>query len=662
MSVSTPHLDTTASSGHGRFGLAANLERFASLLVAVTLFVVFAATADVFATSNNVRNILEQITILAVVAAGQTVVMLSGGLDLSVGSVVLLSEVVVTDLAVRDGLPIPVALAAALAAGALVGLLNGVLVVVLRIEPILVTLGTLLLAAGVAKLLLGLTYIQIDNPFFDRLATAELPGGVPLMVVIMFACYVVVAVTLYRTAFGKYVYAVGSNRRAAIVAGLPAHVTQILAYVAVQCPGRGGRCAQCSPTRSRQPQRWIGAGVRVDHGCTRRRTERDCGRRRTGRADLGRRRHHRHARQLPDDPRCPAEPPASDDRRGPPARRRGRSSAASGSTVKLAAAARGSADLWVLTVLTVGAFCTFAVINPVWVNRNLVQTMVSQSAALALVAVPLTFSIISRNIDLSVGSVLALQGMVLGRVSESSSLTTAVLAAIGVGVVIGLFHGFLVAKLGLSAIMATLATFIWARGLTLAINDSRPIPVEGWLVEVANKRWAGFTIAAPLVVIAYVVGQWLRSRTKVGLYTAAIGGGPDAARRSGIAIDRYIVGLFVATGVVVGIAAALTVGQLGSASPYIGTELELDAIIAVVIGGTSLAGGYGSVSRTAVGVTFMSVLNSGLLNLGLTDGYYQSARGLVLIGVLSLQILTRRLVVRRHERSDSFTLQGAVSA
>ena len=140
--------------------------------------------------------------------------------------------------------------------------------------------------------------------------------------------------------------------------------------------------------------------------------------------------------------------------------------------MKLAVAARGSADLWVLTVLTVGAFCTFAVINPVWVNRNLVQTMVSQSAALALVAVPLTFSIISRNIDLSVGSVLALQGMVLGRVSESSSLTAAVLAAIGVGVVIGLFHGFLVAKLGLSAIMATLATFIWARGLTLAINDS----------------------------------------------------------------------------------------------------------------------------------------------------------------------------------------------
>ena len=322
---------------------------------------------------------------------------------------------------------------------------------------------------------------------------------------------------------------------------------------------------------------------------------------------------------------------------------------------------RRSADLWLLAALTVVAFCTFAVLNPVWVNRNLVQTMISQSAALALVAVPLTFSIISRNIDLSVGSLLALLGMVLGRVQEFAPLVLAVLAAVAVGAAIGVLQGVLVAKLGLSAIMATLATLIWARGLTLAINDSRPIAVDGWLVDVANTRWAGFTIAAPLVLVAYVAGQWIRRRTKIGLYTAAIGGGPDAARRSGIAIDRYVIGQFVATGIVVAVAAALTVGQLGSASPYVGTELELDAIIAVVIGGTSLAGGYGSVSRTAVGVTFMSVLNSGLLNLGLTDSYYQTARGLALLGVLTLQIVTRRLVGPRRVRSDAAAIEGEIS-
>jgi ribose transport system permease protein len=214
------------------FSLAANLERLASTIVAVSLFVVFALTADVFATSTNIRNILVQITIVAVVAAGQTIVMLSGGLDLSVGSVVLLSEVVVCDLAIRRGVPVPVAILAALVAGALVGVLNGVLIVLVRIEAILVTLGTLLLAAGLAKLLLGLTYIQIDNAFFDHLATTELPGGIPLMVAIMFACYAVVALVLYRTAFGAYVYAVGSNLRAASVAGLPVSRTRMIAYVA----------------------------------------------------------------------------------------------------------------------------------------------------------------------------------------------------------------------------------------------------------------------------------------------------------------------------------------------------------------------------------------------------------------------------------------------
>jgi ribose transport system permease protein len=228
---------------------------------------------------------------------------------------------------------------------------------------------------------------------------------------------------------------------------------------------------------------------------------------------------------------------------------------------------RRNADVLLLVAVTVGAFCTFALLNPVWVNRNLVQTMVAQSAPLALVAVPLTFSIICRNIDLSVGSLLALQGMVIGRVSESSWMVVALLAAAVVAVAIGLLQGLLVATLGLSAIMATLATFIWARGLTLAINDSRPIPVDGWLVDVANARWAGFTVAAPLVVLAYVIGQWVLGHTRFGRYTVAIGGGADAARRSGIAVGRHVVALFVATGLVVALAAALTVGQLGSASP-----------------------------------------------------------------------------------------------
>ena len=304
---------TVVSKRH--FGVAANVERFASLMVAIALFTIFAFTADVFATSNNVRNILVQIAVVAVVAAGQTVVMLTGGLDLSVGSVVLLSEVVVADLAVRQELPIVVAVGAALGAGALVGLLNGVLIVLVRIEAILVTLGTLLLAAGVAKLLLGLTYIQIDHPFFDRLATSELPGGVPVMVVIMFACYALVAVTLYRTSFGKYVYAVGSNRRAAVVAGLPVNLTQVSAYVVCGAPRRRRRRAQRRPTRARQSQRRFGTGVLVDHGRPRRGSECDRRRCRTRGAHAHRRRDHRHARQLPDDPRCSAQPAAGVDRR-----------------------------------------------------------------------------------------------------------------------------------------------------------------------------------------------------------------------------------------------------------------------------------------------------------------------------------------------------------
>ncbi len=249
------------------------------------------------------------------VAAGQTVVMLTGGLDLSVGSVVLLSEVVVADVVVRHGAPVVLGIVAALAAGALVGVLNGLLIVVVRIEPILVTLGTLLLAAGAAKLLLGLTYIQIDNPFFDRLATTELPGGMPLMVVVMFGCYALVAVALYRTPFGKYVYAVGSNRRAASVAGLPVRSTQIAAYVL--CATLAGVAGVLNAARLGlvSPNDGVGTRVRVDHRRARRRAQRHRRRRRTRRAHPRRGGHRRDARQLPNDPRRPAEPAAGDDRR-----------------------------------------------------------------------------------------------------------------------------------------------------------------------------------------------------------------------------------------------------------------------------------------------------------------------------------------------------------
>jgi ribose/xylose/arabinose/galactoside ABC-type transport system permease subunit len=195
-------------------------ETFGIVVMAGALVLAFGLTSNVFLASGNIRNIFVQISVIGVAAIGETIVMLAGGLDLSVGSVVLLSEVICADLTATHHLPLGVALLAALGAAGGIGLLNGILTALVGIEPILATLGTLLVAAGLAKLVLGLRYLQVDHPVFNDLATENVLFNLPIMVVVMLGLYVVVALAMRMTPFGRMVYAVGGNRRAARLSGL----------------------------------------------------------------------------------------------------------------------------------------------------------------------------------------------------------------------------------------------------------------------------------------------------------------------------------------------------------------------------------------------------------------------------------------------------------
>jgi ribose/xylose/arabinose/galactoside ABC-type transport system permease subunit len=195
-------------------------ETLGIVAVAGALVLAFGLTSSQFLLAENVRNIFVQISVVGVAAIGETLVMLAGGLDLSVGSVVLLSEVISADLTATHHLAWPVALLAALGAAGGIGLLNGVLVGVVGIEPILATLGTLLVAAGLGQLILGLRYLQVGNPVFNDLAVKNVLFNLPIMVVVMLALYALAAFVVRMTAFGRMVYAVGGNRRAARLSGL----------------------------------------------------------------------------------------------------------------------------------------------------------------------------------------------------------------------------------------------------------------------------------------------------------------------------------------------------------------------------------------------------------------------------------------------------------
>jgi ribose/xylose/arabinose/galactoside ABC-type transport system permease subunit len=323
-------------------------------------------------------------------------------------------------------------------------------------------------------------------------------------------------------------------------------------------------------------------------------------------------------------------------------------------------------DAWFLLGMTVVAVIAFRFVEPSWLNSRTLQSIVTQNGPLALVAMAMTFSIISRHIDLSPGSMLALAGVVIGLVyRDTGSLGLGLLAGLALCVASGLANGLLVSFLGLNAIMVTLATYIWARGLALGFTNGDPIVVNTRLTSITNHTVGGFTIVAPIVVIAFALGWYALSKTLFGRYTHAMGGDPVAARRAGIRVGLYTTLIFVLMGVATWLASTIVVGQLASAQPYAAPSLELDAIIAVIIGGTRLAGGEGSVGRTLLGVAFISILNSGLLNLGLTDAYYQVYKGAALLAVLSAQLLLRRLAaeeVRRRQEAEQLLAEAAAPA
>lgn len=204
---------------------------FGILVIAGALLVAFSLTSDVFLSAGNIRNIFMQISVVGVAAIGETIVMLAGGLDLSVGGVVLLSEVLVADLTTTHHLSIAIALPIALAAAGGIGLLNGLLTAVVGIEPILATLGTLLVAGGIGELVLNLRYIQVTDPIFNALATTNVIFNLPIMVAVMFGLYLVVSLAMQLTPFGRTVYAIGGNRLAARLSGLPLVRVTIGVYV-----------------------------------------------------------------------------------------------------------------------------------------------------------------------------------------------------------------------------------------------------------------------------------------------------------------------------------------------------------------------------------------------------------------------------------------------
>jgi ribose transport system permease protein len=267
-----------------------------------------------------------------------------------------------------------------------------------------------------------------------------------------------------------------------------------------------------------------------------------------------------------------------------------------------------------------------------------------QTSINAIVAVGMTFVIISGGIDLSVGSIVAMSGVVLGVALQAGQpLPLALAAAVGVGAACGLVNGAIVSWGGLPPFIVTLGMMSIARGAALLFTEGRPVSgFEPGFRSLATGH-VGFVPSPIVVTIAmYLIAHLVLTRTTFGRYVYAIGGNEEATRLSGVSVRLHKTSIYAVSGLMSAIAAIILTARLNSAQPIAGMMYELDAIAATVIGGTSLMGGEGTLQGTLVGALIMGVLRNGLNLLGVSSFLQQIVIGAVIIGAVLVDTVLKR--------------------
>lgn len=280
-------------------------------------------------------------------------------------------------------------------------------------------------------------------------------------------------------------------------------------------------------------------------------------------------------------------------------------------------------------------FIVITVLNPSFMEPNNILNLLRQTSINALIAFGMTFIILTGGIDLSVGSILALSSALMaGMMVSGLDPILAILVGVLLGTIMGVINGILISKGKMAPFIVTLATMTIFRGLTLVYTDGKPITGIGdsLMFQLFGRGYFfGIPVPAVVMVIAFVILWFLLHKTSFGRKTYAIGGNEKASLISGIKVDRVKIAIYGLAGTMAALAGAILTSRLNSAQPTAGQSYEMDAIAAVVLGGTSLSGGKGRMFGTLVGVLIIGTLNNGMNLLGVSSFYQQVVKGAVIL-------------------------------
>ncbi len=287
----------------------------------------------------------------------------------------------------------------------------------------------------------------------------------------------------------------------------------------------------------------------------------------------------------------------------------------------------------------------FALLSPYFFTAENILNISLQTSIIAIIAVGMTFVILTAGIDLSVGAIVAFTGVIVTTVLKMNApypvaLLCVVLSGLAIGAFSGALAGTFVTKLKITPFIVTLALMTIWRGAAYMFTDGRPVwGLPDAFSLLGSGRLFGVPVPTICMVIVYVAAYVVLDRTRFGRHVYAVGGNPEAARLSGVPTDRVVLKVYMLCGMLASFSGILLASRMNSGQPNAGQMYELDVIAAVVVGGTSLFGGRGSVVGTFIGAMLIGVLRNGL-NLMNVSSYVQ----MILLGVVILSaVLLDRL-------------------
>jgi len=312
-------------------------------------------------------------------------------------------------------------------------------------------------------------------------------------------------------------------------------------------------------------------------------------------------------------------------------------------------AAAGSATQ--IGLILVGLIVIFSVLEPEnFTSVNNARNIATDAAVLLVIATGMTYVIITAGIDLSVGSVLVFSGVVAAKLMNQVGgdnwgvIFVGLAAALASGLAWGLINGFLVAKAKIPAFIVTLGTFGMALGLALVISggvDERSVPFKLISTIGIGRLFSQIPYLVIISLAVALVFGVILAQTRFGRYTYAIGSNEEAVRRAGVNVDRHLIKIYALAGTLAGLAGFMSLARFGTTTIGGHSTDNLDAIAGVVIGGTSLFGGVGTILGTVFGVFIPAVLENGFVIVGVEAFWQQVAVGAVLIVAVYLDQLRR---------------------